>query len=585
MLKKAILFILIMGILLPTFNSCGRNEEYTQQISIKESEDNDTTITYEEESETEVEVEVEETITDTDNTTQIVTVEISEEDTDNEPTNTLQESTENTDELFETSISEWESKEEPIVESEEIVTTFEETTEEHKEEETQDETTGYDITEITTKQLETTEIETEIETEAETETHELTDEEIDYYYALYDVYKDYDEEKKSADNIYFFVDYSNINKGYIDITCKDKRTTNIIITIVLRERYLKNNVVEYNYEYSQETFFENETFRLNIPNGEYDCLILIETTILDITSKKMSLSLGNCCVNCNPSTPSEEQIKLVETKKGVLSNNYVKVDTTTSNKGYFILDYIDPVAKDIEIQVESDVINGYGKNGCWYIYKDFGKEKRYLIPLTYGNATYTISVISEMDIIGGSCLFTKKAEFTIKVDDANEKGAFLISTGEVIFNSDMQFIKKANEIALECKNEFEKVSKIKEWLLDYLYYGSTDYTQILHYRVDLDRIYERGTGVCFDFAVILAAMLRSQNIPCKVVVGQYRNSTEMHAWNEVYVTEKGSYTDDFVYLEGNTWCRLDPTYALSHRGEELIEYVLDDNNYIWEDFF
>ena len=46
---------------------------------------------------------------------------------------------------------------------------------------------------------------------------------------------------------------------------------------------------------------------------------------------------------------------------------------------------------------------------------------------------------------------------------------------------------------------------------------------------------KEDSGICSDMATLFAAMLRSQNIPTKVIVGYNSAATTYHAWNQVYI--------------------------------------------------
>lgn len=64
-----------------------------------------------------------------------------------------------------------------------------------------------------------------------------------------------------------------------------------------------------------------------------------------------------------------------------------------------------------------------------------------------------------------------------------------------------------------------------------------------------ERTYEEGSGVCFDMASLLCAMLRSAGVTCRLCVG--RLNGESHAWVEAN--------------DGTTWLRCDPTMASDKR--------------------
>ena len=49
----------------------------------------------------------------------------------------------------------------------------------------------------------------------------------------------------------------------------------------------------------------------------------------------------------------------------------------------------------------------------------------------------------------------------------------------------------------------------------------------------MDDVLSKGRGICFDYAALLACMLRTQGVPVKLVIGYADQS--YHAWNNVLV--------------------------------------------------
>ena len=65
-----------------------------------------------------------------------------------------------------------------------------------------------------------------------------------------------------------------------------------------------------------------------------------------------------------------------------------------------------------------------------------------------------------------------------------------------------------------------------------------------------------GKGICFDYASLMAALLRSQGIPTKLVVGY--SGDAYHAWISVYLDEIG-WVDKIIEFDGKSWSLIDPT--------------------------
>ncbi len=100
------------------------------------------------------------------------------------------------------------------------------------------------------------------------------------------------------------------------------------------------------------------------------------------------------------------------------------------------------------------------------------------------------------------------------------------------------------------------------------------------YLPDLDKLLAGGKGICFDYAALMTAMLRSQGVPCKLVVGYVgAQDPAYHAWISVW-TESDGWVDGAIYFDGAVWQRMDPTFASSGKGSQAImQYIGDGSNY------
>ena len=108
---------------------------------------------------------------------------------------------------------------------------------------------------------------------------------------------------------------------------------------------------------------------------------------------------------------------------------------------------------------------------------------------------------------------------------------------------------------------------------------------------DLDKILADKSGICEHYAILMAGMLRSIGVPCKVVVGKVNNkgSWNSHAWVAVKPEtgtlnipgagkDHANYTVDDDHnsttpTEPTGWTRLDPTNA------RVPDFTANDANY------
>ena len=97
------------------------------------------------------------------------------------------------------------------------------------------------------------------------------------------------------------------------------------------------------------------------------------------------------------------------------------------------------------------------------------------------------------------------------------------------------------------------------------------------YLPNIDSVLAQKKGICFDYAAVMAAMLRSQNIPCKLVVGY--TGELYHAWINVYTDESG-WVDGMIFFDGSKWQMMDPTFASSgKKSESIMKYIGNGSNY------
>jgi transglutaminase-like putative cysteine protease len=115
----------------------------------------------------------------------------------------------------------------------------------------------------------------------------------------------------------------------------------------------------------------------------------------------------------------------------------------------------------------------------------------------------------------------------------------------------MGAIAKANEITRGLDSDKDKIESVYEYIINNVAYDHNKISTLpSNYVPDIDNIITSGKGICYDYASVFAAMLRSQGIPVKLVKGYSKNVTGYHAWNEVFDSETGE------------WITLDTTYEL-----------------------
>lgn len=162
----------------------------------------------------------------------------------------------------------------------------------------------------------------------------------------------------------------------------------------------------------------------------------------------------------------------------------------------------------------------------------------------------------------------------------NELLPFLYPNQYVNYNDNSAVVSKAAEIiaAANADTPIKKVEAIYKWVTtNFTYDYDLAANPPVGYLPVVDSVLAAKKGICFDYSAVMASMLRSQNIPCKLVVGYA--GTVYHAWINVYIQGVG-WVDHYIYFDGEKWTLMDPTFISTSKGSMAIKkYVTNSANY------
>ncbi len=245
----------------------------------------------------------------------------------------------------------------------------------------------------------------------------------------------------------------------------------------------------------------------------------------------------------------------------------VTVDASNTADGYVLVKYdgISTAKKKVIVQ---------GPSGVKYTYNLNKKGAYESFILSDGNGKYTIGVFENVEGTKYSTLFTQ----AIDVKLANQFAPFLSSNQYVEFTAESAAVKKAAELTGGMKNDLDKVQAVYRFVINNITYDKQEAQTIQSgYLPDVDEVLATKKGICFDYAALMTSMLRSQDIPTKLVVG-YTGSA-YHAWISTYTQETG-WVEGIIFFDGTTWKLIDPTFASSSKSSDAImKYIGDGKNY------
>lgn len=240
----------------------------------------------------------------------------------------------------------------------------------------------------------------------------------------------------------------------------------------------------------------------------------------------------------------------------------VTIDASHMSEGYIMVSYTGTNEK-VKLQIT-------GSDEVVYTYDLHGDYETF--PLTAGSGSYTVGVFENIEGTSYSTLFTQTID--VKIDD--EFGPYLYANQYVNFNGDSKVVEKAEELSKPCNDDLEVIEQVYNYMISNFTYDYDKAESVQSgYLPDVDEVFETQTGICFDYAAVMAAMLRSQRIPTRLEVG-YAGDV-YHAWISTYIEEQG-WVNGIIQFDGKNWELMDPTFASTSSKPE--DFITNTDEYI-----
>ncbi len=237
-------------------------------------------------------------------------------------------------------------------------------------------------------------------------------------------------------------------------------------------------------------------------------------------------------------------------------NGIVQMDISSLNKGYVA------VSCTADSRLKFQVL----KDDATYNYDMESDGTPAVFPLQCGDGSYEFRVMENV-------VDNKYAELYSTVCDVeleDEFQPFIRPSNYVSYNQESACVKKAEELALTAGDALGLVHEVYDYICDNVSYDKDKARNVKKgYLPNPDETLESGTGICFDYASLAAAMLRSQGIPTKVIFGYVSPDDLYHAWNMFYTEETGWVTVKYE-VKGDNWNRLDLTFAANGADGDFI---------------
>ncbi len=217
--------------------------------------------------------------------------------------------------------------------------------------------------------------------------------------------------------------------------------------------------------------------------------------------------------------------------KKVLKDGKLYVDASHADEGYVMVKPPQTKTK-LKFTVETGGTKlQYDIDGTHQKDKDKkGKETQHydVIPLQLGKTNYVLTLWKQVEGKKYGKIGTKK----VAADMKDELRCFLYPNQYVNYNRDTECIAVAEEICSGMTDAAEIFKTVKAYVLknfQYDFIKSVTVAGSSGMLPDIDYCWKNKMGICQDLSALTCAMLRSQGVPARLIIGQLGSGTA-HAW-------------------------------------------------------
>ena len=201
------------------------------------------------------------------------------------------------------------------------------------------------------------------------------------------------------------------------------------------------------------------------------------------------------------------------------------IDHSHASDGYIIVK-APKSSRSLKIAISFD-----GTAKIHYNLNTNGDEE--ILPLQYGSGKYAVSLYHQ--ISGSKYQKDGEISFTVKMKD--KLGYTLYPNQWVNYTAETAAVQYADELCADLTDEYEITMAVFDFMkrnfsYDWFKAGDVKAGTLKDILPDIDGSWETRTGICQDMAAIMCAMLRSQGIHARLVVGTCGGTP--HVWVTVY---------------------------------------------------
>ncbi len=241
------------------------------------------------------------------------------------------------------------------------------------------------------------------------------------------------------------------------------------------------------------------------------------------------------------------ELLLPETGKKTKKNGSLTIDYSHIDQGYVMVKSAKG-KKKLKVRVKKgDVTLNYDLNNS-------GEYE--VFPLQYGNGSYTFTLYKN---VSGK-KYAEEGKITLKANMKDENSCFLYPNQYINYDEETEAVIEAMELCEGMTEPQEIFNEICKYMTSHFAY---DYVKAISPKMsgllpDIDGAWTKHMGICQDLSAIMVAMLRSQGVPARMMIGTLGSGT-YHAWVTAIINGEDIFFDPTAELNGVT---KDETYTV-----------------------
>ena len=195
------------------------------------------------------------------------------------------------------------------------------------------------------------------------------------------------------------------------------------------------------------------------------------------------------------------------------------VDSSNSADGYIMAKISEKDKKRMKLRITM------GGSALNYDLNSNGEFE--VFPLQFGKVNYTVTLYRNVE----GKKYKEAGQVTVSPKDmTDELRCFLYPNQYVNYTEETECVKVACDLCKDMTSQTEIFRTVCKYIVSHLSY---DYIKAVTVKPgmlpNIDECWEKGMGICQDLSAVTCAMLRSQGVPARLIIGTLGSGTP-HAW-------------------------------------------------------